>query len=215
MILGIWVANANPAAEYQTEAGFRAAVVELAEALGYLVYYVADSRRCAPGYPDLSLLHPGQGRFLVGPGDAGAKGVAGGAAPGGRGGVSVAAQRLAADRSDTEGERMTAERIQELRERLEQKKVLGLYTSRELLAEVAQAQARIKELEEQLLVAHIINAGEYDQLKSEWELIKPMLAEHGVQPDDKTPVEVLLEVVGLQKRQLAADRASAQGEVIE
>ena len=110
---------------------------------------------------------------------------------------------------------MTAERIQELRERLEQKKVLGLYTSRELLAEVAQAQARIKELEEQLLVAHIINAGEYDQLKSEWELIKPMLAEHGVQPDDKTPVEVLLEVVGLQKRQLAADRASAQGEVIE
>ena len=65
MILGIWVANANPAAAHQTEAGFRAAVVELAEALGWLVYYVPDSRRCAPGYPDLSLLHPGQGRFLV------------------------------------------------------------------------------------------------------------------------------------------------------
>ena len=45
---------------------------------------------------------------------------------------------------------MTAERIQQLRARLEQKRVLGLYTSRELLAEVAQAQARIRELEEQL-----------------------------------------------------------------
>ena len=45
---------------------------------------------------------------------------------------------------------MTEERIQQLRARLEQKRVLGLYTSRELLAEVAQAQARIKELEEQL-----------------------------------------------------------------
>lgn len=55
----------RPATSYESEAQFQRAVVELAQALGWLVYHVPDSRRSAPGFPDLCLLHPARGRYLT------------------------------------------------------------------------------------------------------------------------------------------------------
>ena len=41
--------------QFVTEAEFQQAVVELAELCGWLVYHTYDSRRSAPGFPDLVL----------------------------------------------------------------------------------------------------------------------------------------------------------------
>ncbi len=42
-----------------SEKEFQAAVTELARMLGLLVYHTTDSRRCAPGFPDLVIAGPG------------------------------------------------------------------------------------------------------------------------------------------------------------
>jgi VRR-NUC domain len=47
-----------------SEKELQAAVVELARRLGYLVYHPYDSRRSAPGYPDLTCVHPRSGALL-------------------------------------------------------------------------------------------------------------------------------------------------------
>lgn len=47
-----------------TEAQLQAAVIEWAQRLGYLVYHTYDSRRDAPGYPDLTLVHPYVGKLI-------------------------------------------------------------------------------------------------------------------------------------------------------
>mgnify|MGYP000672157540 CR=1 FL=1 len=48
-----------------SEAQFQAAVVELAQLRGWLVMYIADSRRgLGAGYPDLTLLHERTGELL-------------------------------------------------------------------------------------------------------------------------------------------------------
>lgn len=44
----------------ETEAGFQRAVTELAELYGWLVYHTHDSRRSAPGFPDLALAKGGR-----------------------------------------------------------------------------------------------------------------------------------------------------------
>jgi hypothetical protein len=44
------------AALVQSEAQFQAAVADLAERLGWLVYHTHDSRRSNPGFPDLVLV---------------------------------------------------------------------------------------------------------------------------------------------------------------
>ena len=41
--------------QFVTEAEFQTAVVELAQLRGWLVYHTYDSRRSAPGFPDLVL----------------------------------------------------------------------------------------------------------------------------------------------------------------
>ena len=41
---------------YQNEALFQAAIVQLAEPLGWLCYHTHDSRRSQPGYPDLTMV---------------------------------------------------------------------------------------------------------------------------------------------------------------
>jgi hypothetical protein len=43
-----------------TEKQFQAQVVQLARLCGWRVYHTHDSRRCAPGFPDLLLLRAGQ-----------------------------------------------------------------------------------------------------------------------------------------------------------
>src|SRR5262245_34848460 len=40
----------------RTEKEFQGQIVQLANLLGWLVYHTHDSRRCAPGFPDLLLL---------------------------------------------------------------------------------------------------------------------------------------------------------------
>ena len=47
-----------------SERVFQSHVVQLAQVLGWLVYHTHDSRRSAPGFPDLVLVHVGQGRVL-------------------------------------------------------------------------------------------------------------------------------------------------------
>lgn len=44
-------------AQRMSEAQLQAAVIELAERLGYLVYHTYDSRRSQAGFPDLVLAH--------------------------------------------------------------------------------------------------------------------------------------------------------------
>lgn len=44
-----------------TEAAFQAQVVALARSLGWLAWHTYDSRRSAPGFPDLTLVHPQRG----------------------------------------------------------------------------------------------------------------------------------------------------------
>ncbi len=50
--------------ELINEKAFQAQVVELAAMYGWLCYHTYDSRRCAPGYPDLALAHP-SGQYLL------------------------------------------------------------------------------------------------------------------------------------------------------
>ena len=52
------------ALERVTEAEFMAQIIELAKLQGYLVYHTRDSRRSAPGFPDLVLLRPPYLTFL-------------------------------------------------------------------------------------------------------------------------------------------------------
>ena len=47
-----------------TERQLQDAVLEAAEVLGYLAYHTWLSARSAAGFPDLVLVHPGQGRVL-------------------------------------------------------------------------------------------------------------------------------------------------------
>lgn len=47
-----------------TETELQAAVVELAQRLGYLTYHTHDSRHSAKGFPDLVLVHPRTGWLL-------------------------------------------------------------------------------------------------------------------------------------------------------
>jgi len=43
-----------------TEKQFTQAVIDLAEAKGFLVYHTHDSRRSQPGYPDLTMVRDGR-----------------------------------------------------------------------------------------------------------------------------------------------------------
>jgi hypothetical protein len=47
-----------------TERTFQAALVGFAQRVGWMVYHTYDSRCSEPGYPDLHLVHPVQGRSL-------------------------------------------------------------------------------------------------------------------------------------------------------
>lgn len=44
--------------ETVSEKDFQASIVEVAQLYGYLVYHTYDSKRCTPGYPDLTIIHP-------------------------------------------------------------------------------------------------------------------------------------------------------------
>lgn len=46
------------------EKDFQAQILEIAHLYGWLAYHTYDSKRCAPGYPDLALCHP-QGDYLL------------------------------------------------------------------------------------------------------------------------------------------------------
>lgn len=48
----------RPSPSSPTEAAFQAAVIELAQRCGWLVFHPFDSRRSTPGYPDLTLCKP-------------------------------------------------------------------------------------------------------------------------------------------------------------
>lgn len=48
----------------ETEAEFQRAVIELATHAGWLVYHPYDSRRSTPGFPDLTLVKPSDGRVI-------------------------------------------------------------------------------------------------------------------------------------------------------
>ncbi len=47
------------------EKAFQQQVIDLAHLYGWLCYHTYDSRRCAPGYPDLALCHPERGEYLL------------------------------------------------------------------------------------------------------------------------------------------------------
>ena len=51
--------------QFVTEKAFQTAVVELAELCGWKVYHTYDSRRSAPGFPDL-VLGPGNRAAVLG-----------------------------------------------------------------------------------------------------------------------------------------------------
>ena len=54
--------SADPTA--WTEKRFQAHVLELAALFGWLAYHTYDSRRSAPGYPDLTLVHAERRRII-------------------------------------------------------------------------------------------------------------------------------------------------------
>jgi len=47
-----------------SERDFQQMIIQAAELLGWVVYHTYDSRRCTPGYPDLTLIHPGSASLL-------------------------------------------------------------------------------------------------------------------------------------------------------
>jgi hypothetical protein len=49
----------------QSEKQFQQAIIDLAHALGWLVYHTHDSRNSAPGFPDLVLAHRGESTQTV------------------------------------------------------------------------------------------------------------------------------------------------------
>lgn len=51
-------------AKAMSEAQLQDQVVELAKRMGFISYHTFDSRRSAPGFPDLVLVHPKQRRIL-------------------------------------------------------------------------------------------------------------------------------------------------------
>lgn len=58
----------EPAAKFETEKQFQGAVVELAEAQGWLVYHVPDSRQVAgtgKGFPDLVMAHRARAMLVI------------------------------------------------------------------------------------------------------------------------------------------------------
>lgn len=56
--------KAKQGAPKTTEAQYQAAVIELAQRCGWLVYHDFDSRRNAPGFPDLCLVRGGRLLFI-------------------------------------------------------------------------------------------------------------------------------------------------------
>jgi len=48
-----------------SEKAFQQQVIDLAHLYGYLVYHTHDSRRSAPGFPDLTFAHPTRGDFFL------------------------------------------------------------------------------------------------------------------------------------------------------
>ena len=48
-----------------SEKRFQQQVIDLAHLAGWLVYHTYDSRRSAPGYPDLALCHEARGQYLL------------------------------------------------------------------------------------------------------------------------------------------------------
>lgn len=48
-----------------SESQLQEAVLQLAALTGWLTYHTFDSRRSAPGFPDLVLLQPMRGRLLI------------------------------------------------------------------------------------------------------------------------------------------------------
>lgn len=56
------------AAEYLatvSEKRWQDTVISLARSRGYLTYHTHDSRRCAPGFPDLIMVSPAKGRLVI------------------------------------------------------------------------------------------------------------------------------------------------------
>lgn len=51
-------------AAQMSEAALQNRILLLASAFGWMAYHTHDSRRSQKGFPDLVLLHPGQGRLL-------------------------------------------------------------------------------------------------------------------------------------------------------
>ena len=51
-------------ARSMSEAVLQANVLHTAQSLDWAVYHTYDSRRCAPGFPDLVLVHEGQRRVI-------------------------------------------------------------------------------------------------------------------------------------------------------
>ena len=49
----------------ETEAQFQRRVVQLLETTGHLVYHTHDSRRSAPGFPDLVAARPGSSALFL------------------------------------------------------------------------------------------------------------------------------------------------------
>src|SRR5947209_7772967 len=48
-----------------SERDFMAQVIDLAQLTGWMVYHTYDSRRCQPGYPDVAMVHPQRGEYLL------------------------------------------------------------------------------------------------------------------------------------------------------